>query len=67
MATYKAKTGETWDLIAYRLYGNEMAATDIIALNPRLTDVIIFEGGEKLNLPEKVETTDTSTLAPWRR
>jgi phage tail protein X len=67
MEQYTARAGETWDLIAYRLYGNEMAATDIIALNPRLADILIFEGGERLNLPEKVETTDTSTLAPWRR
>ena len=67
MNKYTAKAGETWDLIAFNLYGNEMKASEIIAENPRLTKIIIFEGGEVLNLPENVETADTSTLAPWRR
>jgi nucleoid-associated protein YgaU len=64
---YIAKAGDTWDLIAFNFYGNEMKSTDIMEVNPRLTDIVIFEGGEVLNLPENVETADNSTLAPWRR
>lgn len=67
MKQYKPKMGEMWDIIAYNLYGDEMKATDLIAVNPRLADVIIFTGREIINLPDSVETFDTSTLAPWRR
>ena len=67
MAKYTARAGDTWDLIAFNLYGNEMKSTDIIAKNPRMTHILMFEGGEKINLPETIETAKSSTLAPWRR
>ncbi len=67
MTKYKTKSGETFDLIAYSLYGDEMKSTDIIAVNPRFADYIVFTGEEVLNLPDDVETADNSTLAPWRR
>ena len=67
MEVYKAKTGDMWDAIAYKIYGNEKRATDIIAVNPRLTDVIMFKGGETIFLPDNVVSADNSTLAPWRR
>ena len=67
MKEYTARTGEMWDSIAYNLFGDEKKATDIMASNPRLTDIIVFKGGEKINIPEDIETADNSTLAPWRR
>ncbi len=67
MKTYKPVFGEMWDSIAYKLYGDEKKATDIIAVNPRLADYIMFNGNETIFLPDNVETVDTSTLAPWRR
>ena len=67
MKKYTAKAGEMWDLLAYNLYGSEMRASDLMAANPQLTDIIIFEGDEILNIPEDIETADNSTLAPWRR
>lgn len=67
MKQYKPKAGEMYDSIAFKLYGNEMKSTDIIAVNPRLADVIVFTGKETINLPDNVETADNSTLAPWRR
>jgi phage tail protein X len=67
MQKYQTKMGEMWDSIAYKLYGDEKKATDIIAVNPRLADYISFTGKEVINLPDNVETIDTSTLAPWRR
>lgn len=67
MEIYKAKTGDMWDGIAYKLYGDEKKSTDIMAVNPRLVDIIVFKGGEKINLPDNVASVDNSTLAPWRR
>lgn len=67
MKKYTAKTGDMWDLIAFNLYGDEKKSTELMAANPRLTDIIMFDGGEVLNIPETIETADNSTLAPWRR
>ena len=42
-------------------------ASTIIAANPDLSDVLIFEGGEAVRIPI-VETAETpETLPPWRR
>lgn len=56
-----------WDSIAYRMYGDEKKSTDLMAVNPRLVDIIVFKGGEKILLPDSVVSADNSTLAPWRR
>lgn len=58
-----ATQGDTWDLIAYREYGREFHVNELINANPSLSDVIIFEGGEEVVIPDvKEETTST----PWR-
>lgn len=64
---YTAQGGDTFDSIALAAYNEERMATTIIAANPDLCDVLIFEGGEVIQIPlvETVETPDT--LPPWRR
>lgn len=48
-------------------YNEERMASTIIAANPDLSDVLIFEGGEAVRIPI-VETAETpETLPPWRR
>lgn len=66
MDTYIAKQGDTWDLISYNVYGSEYYVTELILANYDYTDVVIFDGGEVLQIPV-LSTNDTSTLAPWRR
>lgn len=65
--TYTARQGDTFDLLAGQAYGYETMAHVIIAANPDLCDVTVFEGGEEVSLPivDTVETPDT--LPPWRR
>jgi hypothetical protein len=67
MKVYYPRSGETWDMIAYKLFGNEFKSTDIIAVNPRLANILVFTGDEHILIPDNVETKDRSTLAPWRR
>jgi phage tail protein X len=67
MEQYNAKNGDTWDIIAYKLYGDEFKSSAIIEVNPRLAHIIVFKGGEKINLPDMTETSAPNTLAPWRR
>ena len=55
---YVAQGGDTFE---------ERMASTIIAANPDLSDVLIFEGGEAVRIPI-VETVETpETLPPWRR
>lgn len=64
---YTAQGGDTFDSIALAAYNEERMASTIIAANPDLSDVLIFEGGELVQIPivEAVATPDT--LPPWRR
>lgn len=64
---YIARNGDTFDSLALTAYNEERMASTIITANPDLSDVLIFEGGEALQIPiiENVETPDT--LPPWRR
>ena len=64
---YVAQGGATFDSIALVAYNEERMASTIIAANPDLSDVLIFEGGESVRIPI-VETVETpETLPPWRR
>lgn len=64
---YVAQGGDTFDSIALGAYNEERMASTIIAANPDLSDVLIFEGGESVRIPI-VETVETpETLPPWRR
>ena len=65
--SYICRAGESFDLLAGQAYGYETMADVIVAANPDLADVLLFDGGEVIDLPivERVETPDT--LPPWRR
>lgn len=65
--SYTCRAGESFDLLAGQAYGYETMADVIVSANPDLADVLLFDGGEVIDLPivERVETPDT--LPPWRR
>lgn len=72
MADYITIQGDTWDQIALKVYGSDVATRDIMAENgtrdPELLAVWRFPYGTRLAVPER--TPDTSTIAqlpPWRR
>lgn len=64
---YICRAGESFDLLAGQAYGHETMASAIVAENPDLCDVVLFEGGEVISLPlvDRIESPDT--LPPWRR
>lgn len=62
---YRTKQNDTFDKIAYDLYGDEKIASYIIDANPEHSDVIIFNEGVYLYLP-KLEIKETSTLPTWK-
>lgn len=60
MNKYKTIQGDTWDLIAYKLWGSEYLFPLLLDVNLNYRDVIIFDGGIELNVP----TIDTSEYTP---
>lgn len=66
MRQYKTVQGDTWDGIAFKLYGSEYLMIDLMDANAAQIDTAIFSAGVLLNVPE-VETPIPATLPPWKR
>lgn len=66
MREYVTVQGDTWDLIAFRVYGSEKYMTTLIEANPEYRETVFFSAGVKLVVPE-VTTPVSSSLPPWKR
>lgn len=66
MNTYRTMQGDTWDMIAFKVYGAgyESQAGEIMKNNPELLDFFVFPAGINVNIPELAE--DMGDLPPWR-
>ena len=62
---YKTKNGDTWDIAAKQVYGNELHADVLMAANPDKIDVFQFGAGVELSTPALVEERD-GLLPPWK-
>lgn len=65
--THITVEGDSFDLIALRYYDDEKLASEIIKANPEYCDVLIFDSGIALQIPDSVSVTIPETLPPWRR
>ena len=65
--THIATVGEKKEKIALKYYGDEMKASFLLANNQEMTDILIFEGGEKVRIPIIQESELITSLPPWRR
>ena len=63
--TYKTIQGDTWDLIAYKLFGSEKYMKNLIEANWPLLDVLIFPSGIELTVSDLPEEQDDD-LPFWR-
>lgn len=63
---YTCAQGDTWDSIAYKAYSNEMLFPAIMEANRQYSDVVVFDGGEQVAVPERVEGATTIIAAPWQ-
>jgi len=66
MATYTTVSGDTWDWIAYKVYGDELKAADLITANRHLSATAVFSGEVVLQLPE-LPLEAAYELPPWRK
>lgn len=64
-ATYETKQGDTWDLMAYDLYGDEKYMRYLMEANLPLLDIMIFSSGVRIYVPDLPEETDED-LPFWR-
>lgn len=63
---YKTIQGDTWDSIAYQLYGNERYMKQLIEANWDYSDVLVFSADVELTVPEIPQDED-SDLPFWKR
>ena len=64
-STITTLQGDTWDILAYRAYGNEHLMNILLAANPDLVDVAVFSAGTQVFIPD-VEDIAESAPPPWR-
>ena len=64
--TYTSIQGDTWDMIAYKVYGEESAMVQLIEANNDLAHIAIFPAGVQVTCPTIVLEA-SHILPPWRR
>lgn len=68
---HRCIAGESFDRIAFLIYGDEKYAAELLCANPEYCETMVFSGGEILRLPVIMTQTETETgqtieTAPWR-
>ena len=66
-ATYTTSQGETWDVIAKRLWGEEKLMHKLIEANPAHQETVFFSAGTVLTVPEVPTPAKVLPLPPWKR
>ena len=67
MGTYQTVQGDTWDLMAHKLYGNVFLLPPLLEANRQYLDVVIFPSGIILQVPElQAEQIADADVPPWR-
>lgn len=63
---YITTQGDTWDIIALKVYGNERYMGDLLKSNPRLISTIFFGAGVEITCPD-IDRREDENLPPWKR
>jgi len=63
---YTTIQGDTWDMIAYKVYGKEACMAKLIEANDDLAHIAVFSSGVKIVCPPP-EPRASKILPPWRR
>ena len=67
---YKTVSGDTWDLISYKLYGSEQYFHQLMRANLNLLSIAVFDSNIPVIVPEldtNTNAVDISKLPPWKR
>lgn len=63
--TYTTIQGDTWDMIAYKLFQKESLMVQIMNANYDYVDTAVFGAGVVLNIPT-IFTETAADLPPWK-
>lgn len=63
---YYTKEDDTWDVIAFKVYGDEMLYIDLMQANSKLIDIAIFPANIPIICPD-VKPSIIKNLPPWKR
>lgn len=63
---YKTKSGDTWDIVAKEVYGDELYTSFLMGNNQKYLDYFIFPEGLLLEIQDKLDNDD-DFLPDWRR
>lgn len=64
-AEYTTLQGDTFDAIAYRLWGDEHLAHLLMTANPDFMDMLTFAPGVRLAVPDYATGPQEADLPPW--
>ena len=70
LKVYKTVSGDTWDLISYKLYGFEQYFHQLMRANLNLLSIAVFDSNIPIIVPEitpNISAVETSKLTPWKR
>lgn len=65
--TYTTIAGDTWDMVAYRVYGSGSMTDRLMEANRDKAETVRFAAGVTLVLPEAPGASAAATLPPWKR
>ena len=67
---YKTVSGDTWDLMSYKIYGSEQYFHQLMRANLNLLSIAVFDSNIPIIVPEikpRINIVETSKLPPWKR
>lgn len=65
--TYTTSAGDSWDSIAFSLWGDEFLMSRLLAANPEYSGVVVFDAGVILNVPVVDVAVASASLPPWKQ
>lgn len=63
--TYIAEQGDSFDAIAFNIWGNEKLMHHLVLANLEKSKVLFFKGGEVLEIPEIDLKEEKGPVPPW--
>lgn len=67
MDIYVTSQGDTWDSIAYDLFGSEEYMGILIDANLDLLDILVFSSGTVIQVPEEMPEETDEDMPFWRQ
>lgn len=68
---YRTKSGDTWDLISYKLFGTEGYYAELIRANLKLIDYVVFPSNIPIIVPivdlSENDLEENESIPPWKR